>query len=110
MYSSVNWVIIGSDNGLLPVQHQAIILKNADIMSVAPLETYLNEILFEIQKFSFQEMYLKMLSAKCQAICLGLNVLTNWQQEMHYTNAYLIHLGLALFFWSYKLNNKICDT
>ena len=96
MYSSVNWDIIGSDNGLSPDRHQAIILTNADIMSIAPLETYLNEILFEIQKFSFQEMYLKMLSVKCQALCLGLNVLTNWQQEMHYTNAFLTHLDLAL--------------
>ena len=25
MYESVNWVSIGSDNGLLPIQHQAII-------------------------------------------------------------------------------------
>ena len=79
-------------------------------MSIAPLKTYLNEILFEIQKFSFHKMYLKMLSAKCQAFCLGLNVWTNWQQEMHYTNAYIFHLGLALFFCSYKINSKICDT
>ena len=104
------WVIIGLDNALPPVRHQAIILTNADIMSIASLETYLNKILFKIQKFSFQEMYLKMLSAKCQAFCLGLNVSTNWQQEMHNTNAYLTHLGLALFFWSYKINSKICDT
>ena len=25
MYESVNWSSIGSDNGLLPIQHQAII-------------------------------------------------------------------------------------
>ena len=55
-------------------------------------------------------MYLKILSAKCQPFGFGLNILTNWQQEMHFTNTYLTHLGLALFFWSYKINSKICDT
>ena len=29
MYASVNWVSIGSDNGLSPFRHQAITLTNA---------------------------------------------------------------------------------
>ena len=34
-----------------------------------------SEILFKIQKFSFQEMHVKMLSSKWRPFCLGLNVL-----------------------------------
>ena len=55
MYASVNWVIIGSDNGLLPVWCQAIIWINADNSSIRPEGTYFNEVLFEIQKFLIQE-------------------------------------------------------
>ena len=34
IYVSVNYVIIGSGNGLLPVQHQAIAWTNAEWMSI----------------------------------------------------------------------------
>ena len=39
---------IGSDNGLSPGRHQAIILTNAGIMSIRPLGTKFSEILIEI--------------------------------------------------------------
>ena len=39
IYASVNYTIIGSDNGLLPVRHQAIIWTNAGILFIWPLET-----------------------------------------------------------------------
>ena len=32
MYALVNWIIIDSCNGLVPVQHQAIIWTNADFV------------------------------------------------------------------------------
>ena len=35
----VNWVGIGSDNGLSPIWHQAIILTNAKLLSIGPLGT-----------------------------------------------------------------------
>ena len=41
----VNWVSIGSDNGLSPDRHQAIILTNARILLIGPLGTNFNEIL-----------------------------------------------------------------
>ena len=63
-------------NGLWPGWRQAIIWTNAGILLIGPLETNFNEILFEIQKFSFKKMYLKILSAKWRPFCLGLNVLT----------------------------------
>ena len=70
--------IIGSDNCLLPGQHQAIIWANAGILLIGTLGTSFSEILSEICTFSFEKMHLKMLSEKWQPFCLGLNVLTNW--------------------------------
>ena len=68
--------IIGSDNGLSPGRHQAIIWNNAGILLIGPLGTKFNEILIEIHTFSFKEMHLKMSSGKWRPFCLGLNVLT----------------------------------
>ena len=68
--------IIGSDNGLLPGQHQASIWTNVRILLTGPLVTNFSEISIRIQTFSFKKMHLKMWSAKCHPFCLGLNVLT----------------------------------
>ena len=69
------WVIIGSDNGLLPVQPQAIIWNNAVLLSIGTLGAYFSEIVFQIQTFSFKKMHLKMSSGKCQPFCFVLSVL-----------------------------------
>ena len=42
-------ILIGSENGLLPSQCQAIIWTNAGLMSIEPLQTYFSEILIKIQ-------------------------------------------------------------
>ena len=68
---SVNWVSIGSENGLLPGRHQAIIWTNAVILSITPQGTYFNEILFEIQIFSFKKTHLNISSAKWRPFCPG---------------------------------------
>ena len=69
--------IIGSDNGLSPGRHKAIIWTNAGILLIWPLGTNFNEILIEILTFSFMKMYLKVSSAKWRPFCLGLNVLNS---------------------------------
>ena len=69
--------IIGSDNGLSPARHRAIIWTNAGILSNGPLGTNISDILMEIQKFSFKKMHLKMADAKWRPFCLNLNVLIN---------------------------------
>ena len=74
IYASVNYIIIGSDNGLSPGRGQAIIWTNAGILSNGPLGTNFIEILIKIHTFSFKNMHLKMLSGKWQPFCLGLNV------------------------------------
>ena len=67
--------IIGSDNGLSPDRHQAIIWINARILFIWPLGTNFSEILIEIHTFSFKKMHVKMSSGKWRPFCLGLNVL-----------------------------------
>ena len=68
--------IIGSDNGLSPGRHQAIIWTNTGILLIWPLGTNFNEILIGNQTFSFKKKHLKKSSAKWRPFCLGLNVLT----------------------------------
>ena len=54
--------IVGSDNGLSPDQHQAIIWTNAKILLIGPLGMNFSEILIEIHTFSLKNMHLKMSS------------------------------------------------
>ena len=44
MYASVNYAVIGSDNGLSPGRRPAIIRANAGILLIGPLGTNFNEI------------------------------------------------------------------
>ena len=67
--------IIVSDNGLLPGRRQAIICTNDGILLIGPYGTNFSEIGIEILTFSLMKMSLKVLSAKWQPFCLGLNVL-----------------------------------
>ena len=64
VYASMNWVSIGSDNGLSPGQHQTIIWSNAGILSIRAQTTHFNEILFWIQILSLK---------KCVWTCLRWN-------------------------------------
>ena len=76
LYIRVNKIIIiGSDNGLSPGRRQAIIWTNAGILLIWPLGTNFNEILIEIDIFSFKKMHLKILSGKWRPFCLVLNVI-----------------------------------
>ena len=67
--------IIGSDNGLSPGRHQAIIWNNVGMLLIRPLVTNFSEISIEILAFSFKKMRLKVSSVKWRSSCIGLNVL-----------------------------------
>ena len=67
--------IIGSDNGVSPGRHQAIIWTNAGILLIGILGTNFREILILIRIFSLKKMDLKLSSAKWRPFCRGLNVL-----------------------------------
>ena len=81
--------IIGSDKGLSPGRHQAVIWTNAGILLIGPLGPNFSEILIKIYIFSFKKMHLKTLSGKWRPFCLGINVitLTNWE-DLHLLGAY----------------------
>ena len=65
----MNWVNIGSDNGLTPIRCQAIIWTNAGLLSIGPLGTNLSEILIKIQNFLFTKMRLKIWPATWRSCC-----------------------------------------
>ena len=88
-----NLTIIGSDNGLSPDQHQAIIWTYAVILLIRPLGTNFIENLIVIYVFSFKKM--KILSRKWWPFGLGLIVL---MAAMHYT---------CCIIWSMWHYNKI---
>ena len=67
--------ITGSDNGLSPGRHQAIIWTNAGKLLIGPLGTNFSENLIEILTLLFKKMHLQVSFAKQQPFCLGLNVL-----------------------------------
>ena len=68
-------IIIGSDNGLVPGRHKAIIWTNDGILLIRPLGINISVILIQINIFSFKKMHLKTLSAKWHLLDLGLNEL-----------------------------------
>ena len=73
IHRSVNYAIIGSDNGLSPVRRQAIIWSNVDLSLIEPLWTNFSETWIRMQQFS-KKKTLKMSSAKWQPFCVGLMV------------------------------------
>ena len=77
-----NLTIIGSDNGLLPGRHQAIIWTNAGILLSGPNGTNFSEILIEILTFSLKKMHFKASFGNRRPFCLGLNML-NKPYNMH---------------------------
>ena len=76
-------IIIGSDNGLLPDQCQAIITTNAGLLLIGPLWTYFSENLIKTQQFSLKKMHMQISSVKWRPSCLGLNVLRSVNREIN---------------------------
>ena len=68
IYASVNYIIIGSDNGLSPVRRQPITWTSDGLLSIKPRGTHFSEFLFQIQNFSFKKMHMKMSYSKIAAI------------------------------------------
>ena len=63
------------------------------LLWIPKLETYFNEIWIDMCIFSFKKMYQKVLFAKCQPFCLGLNVLTHWEWVTHICVSKLTIIG-----------------
>ena len=71
MFGSVNWVIIGSNNSLLPVWCQAIIGTNAGLLLIGPSGANFSEIRIKIQ-FPYPP------GPHPHKKILSLNMLTHW--------------------------------
>ena len=65
IYASVNYTIMGSDNGLSPGRRQAIIGTNAGILLIGPLRTNFSEIVIEIKIISLRNFLFE--SVVCQS-------------------------------------------
>ena len=83
-------IIIGSDNGLSPCRRQAIIWTNAGILLIGSLGINFSEILIEINRVSFNEIHLKMSSAKRRLFRLGLNVLSELIEACYICDADMV--------------------
>ena len=91
-----NLTIIGSNKGLLPGRHQAIIGTNAGILLIGPLRTNFSEILTQIHTFSFKKIHLNLSSAKWQPLCLWLNVLMGNSYSWIWQNDFYIETGASI--------------
>ena len=90
---------IGSDNGLSPGRHQAIIWTNVGKLLIGPLGTNFSEIWTGIETFSFRKKHLKMSSAKWRPFCLGLNVLQCFTQlQQNFSDYLMMNLSSKLVF------------
>ena len=67
--------IVGSDKGLVPGWHQAIIWTYAEIFFIGLLGTNFSENLIKVHTFSLKKMHLKTSQGKCWPFWLGLNML-----------------------------------
>ena len=68
IFASINQVSICSDNGLLPIWHQAIIWINSGLLLIGPAGTNLSGISIKIQQYSHKKMNFKILSCKISAV------------------------------------------
>ena len=104
---SLSQVSIGLDNGLSPIQRQAIIQTNAGLLSIEPLGTKFSEILIKIQTFSFTKMHLKIASVKWQPFCPGgdeTNVGYRTHFELKKDNPYLIFFRKKITVLKFQLH------
>ena len=84
-YICVSKLAICSDNGLSHIRHKAIFCSSANLLSIRPKRTHINEILFKIPKFSYAKIHLKMSFPAWRPSCVGLNMLmhTNHWCDKH---------------------------
>ena len=73
MYASVNRATISSYNGLLPYRRHAIIWRNVELLWENTIRNKLNELLIQIQWFSFQKIVFENIICKIVAILLSFN-------------------------------------
>ena len=91
IYASVNWCIIGSDNGLSPVRRQAITWTSDESLSIGLLGTHFSQILIEIQTFSLKKMHLKISSVKWGYFVSTSMCRLNQMRNSRFCEVYMYH-------------------
>ena len=94
---SVNWVIIGLNDGLLPVLWQTIISTNDNFSSIIPRRTDFNENIMETNQFSFTKLLWNAWTINLQPFCTGREQLK-------------IVVGIQTFFMWTSNNQNQCST
>ena len=94
----VNYHRIGSGNGLAPAWCQAIAWTNADSLSIESLGINFSEVWLKIQQYLYNKMDLKMLSAKCQPFCSGLNTLKEKETQHSFAGLFNIYIS-GIWLW-----------
>ena len=102
MHVTVNWVIIGSSNGLLPDRRQTITWTNADVLSIGPSRTHFHKITVDISNLPFKKILLKMLSAKCWPFNYGLKALNLHDRNHSVFQQCPFHTALWLLFFPHR--------
>ena len=87
LYASLNWVTIGSADGLSPNWCQAITWTNDDLLSPEHLWTKFGEILIKPRNI-FKKTHLQISSAKCWPYWFSLNML-GLSQLIMYKDVYI---------------------
>ena len=96
-------IIIGSDNGLSPGWHQAIIWTYAGILLIWNLQTNFSEILGQICTFSLKKMQLKMPSGYWRPFCLSLDMSTKFCSKVNC-------FRMSGWWWWFVVSNKMKPT
>ena len=94
IYASVNWVSIGSGNGLSPVPRQAITWTNGNLLSIGPLGTNFSKIRIEIQNFhSWKCIWKHSLEKKPRPFCPRGDELNQQQSSQHVPFSVFVQVG-----------------
>ena len=79
-----HWTIIGSENGVSPVWHQAIIWTAVGLLSIKSFEANFSEIFRKIQTFTLDKIYFKMSAISSQLQWIYLKIFST-PHLAHYT-------------------------
>ena len=97
VYASVNYAIIGSDNGLSPVGRQAVVWTNAYYCQLDPWKQTSVTLYSKFKHFHSRKCIWKCrLGNKCLPFCLGLNVF-RWFEVVCFAISWLLNLFFSRF-------------
>ena len=101
-------IIIGSDKGFSSGRGQATVWTNAGILLIGPLGIHFNEILIEINTFSFKKLHSKMSSAQWRLFGLSLNELRLNVNLPCFSVEEWFKIQIRMYIFMFPKNNWAC--